>query len=518
MFLWKKCRFCDTIWKMVVAMELTKKSFILFILTIILLPLFGNESLNAYLHISSLVTIVNYLIPGLLCLFLIVDMIKQKKFPKLEFNLFATILFWIILILSFIFSITHQIFNFSNLFKFGCMTFILFIIKDINFTEKEKKLICYSLIGIASIISIIGILQYMFQISLNVSGIEKYIGALGRINSTTYIATLLDKYLALNIFLVLFFMYKKWFNIYLLSSALLLYILALAFTFSRSGLLIFIFISIFFFILFLFKKQFINSLIILIFAIGMYFIPGENFVYSSLAKYLINIGSSISEKTNISFVDKTFNFFLSPFVIDIYDYYEKENNNTSNNNDNSSNIGKPIGNNNSNPTIDSSVDDTKKPAQNYDDIDIQLKENIDYSLNSRSYYQTIAKHIMKQYWQYGIGIGSYTHIYNNQNVNDYLENTKFNYDFRYPHNMYYQLGAETGIFGLIFFFINFIYMLVKSSFKNKTLIPILLCICILLICYTESVFYMKDIAYFTIIIIGLFSNNSFLKNKSNNLK
>lgn len=478
-------------------MKLTKKTFYTLLLTIIILPLLGNETINSYLHINPLVTILNYLIPGLLCIFIIYDMLKQKKWPKLEFNLFTTILFWIVLIISFIFSISHQIFNFSNLFKFGCMTFILLTLKDIEFEEKEKKILCYTLMGIASFISLIGILQYFFQISLNTSGIEKYVGALGRINSTTYIATLLDKYLALNIFLVLFFIYKKWTNFYISVSALLLYVIALAFTFSRTGLLIYIFLVFIFLILFLLKKQFINSLVIIVLTIGMYFVPGENFVYSSLAKYLIGVGESISEKVNISFIDTTVDTLLSPFVIDIYEYYGKEEPN--------------------NTPDDTETENNKKPSNLDDDIeeefDPQLIGNVDYSLSSRSYYKEIAKSLIKEHWTHGIGIGSYTHIYNNQNVNDYLTEANYTSYFRYPHNMYYQLGAEVGFFGLILFFLNLIYMLVRSSIKNKTLMPTILCISILLVCYTESIFYMKDVAYFSIIIIALLSNKSILEAK-----
>lgn len=479
-------------------MKLTKKTFYTLLLTIIVLPLLGNETLNGYLHINPIVTILNYLIPGLLCVFIIFDRIKQKKCPKLEFDLFSTILFWIILIVSFIFSISHQIFNFSNLFKFGCMTFILYNLKDFEFETKEKKLICYTIIGTAAFISILGIIQYFFQISLNTSGIEKYIGALGRINSTTYIATLLDKYLALNIFLVLLFMYHKWTNFYISVGALLLYVLALAFTFSRTGLLIYIFLAIIFLILFLLKKQFINSLVIIVLTVGMYFIPGENFVYSSLAKYLIGVGESISEKVNISFIDTTINTMLSPFVIDIYEYYGKEPDNTQ-------------------PETKPQTENNKKPTTLDDDIeeefDPQLVGNVDYSLSSRSYYKDIAKHLIKEHWQLGIGIGSYTHIYNNQNVNDYLENANFTSYFRYPHNMYYQLGAEIGLFGMILFFLNIIYMLFRNAIKSKTLMPIILLISVLLVCYTESIFYMKDVAYFTIIIIGLLSNKTIFTQK-----
>lgn len=453
-------------------MKLTKKTFIMMLLSIIILPLLGNENLNNFLHINIIVTLLNYLIPGLLCVFLLFDMYKQKKWPKFEINSVATVLFWVVIILSFIFAISHKIFNCSNLFKFGCMTFILYSLKDIEFEDKQKKGILYTILAASAFISLLGIGQYIFQINLNTSGIEKYIGALGRINSTTYIATILDKYMALNIFLVLVFIYKKWTNKYINYIVLVLNILALSFTFSRTGLLIYLFLVVLFLIIFLFRKRFINALLILLLTVGMYMIPGQNFVYSSLARYLIDVGYSVSEKIELDFIGDTAKFILNPFVIDVYEYMGDE-----------------------------SIDE---------DVDEQLTSNIDYSLSSRSYYKKIATSLMKEHWELGIGIGSYTHIFNNQNVNDYLVGNPYEEYFRYPHNMYLQLGAEIGIVGMIIFFFNIIFMLLKRTFKSKSVFPIILCICVLLVCYTESIFYMKDIAYFTILLIALFSNKYFL--------
>lgn len=457
-------------------MKIDKKTFIILIANLVILPLLGNEALNNYLHINVLVTILNYILPFLLIFLLIVNMIKEKRKPKIEPTLFITGLFWIILIISFIFSITHQIFNFSNLYKFICMTFLLLVLKDIEFDDKQRKTLCYSILGISTFIALIGIGQYIFKINLNTAGIEKYIGALGRINSTTYIATLLDKYMALNILLILYFIYKKYTNFYISIFALIINILALTFTFSRTGLLIFIFISIMFIIIYFIKKQFVNAIILIILTIGIYFIPGQNFVFSSLANYIIDVSGKISETINIPVINITTKKILAPLVIDINDYIDKN-----------------------------SKTDEKQ------EIDDQLINGTDYSLNSRNYYKSVAKAILKEHWQYGIGIGSYTFIHDNQNANNYLKNHSFKEEYGYPHSMFFQLGAETGIFGLILFFSSIIYTLLNSAIKNKTVFPIILLIAILLMCYTETIFYMKEMAYFTIISITLFGNKSFLK-------
>ena len=49
---------------------------------------------------------------------------------------------------------------------------------------------------------IAGILQYIFSIELNTFSNDKYPGIKGRINSTFYIATLLDKYIVLMFYLI----------------------------------------------------------------------------------------------------------------------------------------------------------------------------------------------------------------------------------------------------------------------------------------------------------------------------
>ena len=448
-------------------MKLSKKTLVMIILNLIILPLLGNESLNNYLGINIIVNIFNYILPFLLILFILLDMIKQKVKLKFEPTLFIIIIFWITLIISFIFSITYQIFIFSNLYKFLCMTFLLLTLKEINLEKKQIKFICYSVLIISAIVSTIGIFQYLLEINLNLSGIEKYIGALGRINSTTFIATLLDKFLVLNIFAILYFIYKKHTDFYISIIILILNVLALTFTFSRTGLLIFIFISILFIIIFIFKKRFFCTLILIFITIGIYFIPGEKFVFNSLANYFIDISDKISETTKIKLFKDLTEHIVSPFIIEI-DKIDKEN------------------------------------------LNEQLITGDDYSLMSREYYKTVARALMKENWVHGLGIGSYTYIHDEQNANNYLEKEHFTEVYRYPHNMFLQLGAEIGIFGALLFFASFIYVLIYSSIKNKTIFPLILLISILLTCYTETLFYMKEAAYFTIILIALFANNSFL--------
>ena len=130
-------------------------------------------------------------------------------------------------------------------------------------------------------------------------------------------------------------------------------------------------------------------------------------------------------------------------------------------------------------------------------------------MESRSYFSKVGFNIMKSNPILGIGIGSYNFIYEEQNANKFIDDKyKINLKnkYLYPHSMYIQLGAEIGIIGMILFFIIIIFCLLKV----KNIFSWLLLLIILLSCYSESIFYMKDIAYYAIFIISLFSNKTFL--------
>lgn len=468
-------------------MNLSKKSFISIILCIIILPLLGNEQLLNYLHINSIATLLNYILPSLVCLFAFIDTIKQKYKPKLNLLTITTICFWITLFISLILSISKEIYNFTNLYKFICMTFIILILSNVNLENKQKKVLFYTIIGTSTFISIIGILQYILNIGLTTNGIEKYIGAIGRINSTTYIATILDKYLTINIFVTYYVILNKEIKNYVSIPSLIIQIAALCLTFSRTGLLIYIFITFIYLLIYLFKKNFLTASIVLILLIGTYFIPGEQFVYSSIANYLNNICEKFSNKTHLTFIKKASNCILDPLEIDISNYYEKEIEKNSKKNSEVKNK----------EEIEIEVEEKLKTTNH------QLISNTDDSLNSRTYYGNIAKDLIKNHPYFGIGIGSYTYIYEKQNINNYVKNGNYMYKFLYPHNMYLQLGAEIGIPGMILFFSIFVISLFKDFLKNKNILIFIFLISILLTCYTETIFYMKETGYLFIILIAL---------------
>ena len=63
-------------------MKLEKKTFILLILNIIILPLLGNENMLKTLHIESIATIIYYILPGILFILLAINYIKNYKNRK----------------------------------------------------------------------------------------------------------------------------------------------------------------------------------------------------------------------------------------------------------------------------------------------------------------------------------------------------------------------------------------------------------------------------------------------------
>lgn len=451
-------------------MKINKYTFWLLLANIVVLPILGNENINNFLHINTLATLINYLLPFLLSLFLYYDYRKNHIKFKLNFSNLLSIVFSLILLLSWIFSITNATYTVSNFFKFFVFIYILNILPNIELNDKKTKIINYSIIGLLILTSTLGIIQYIFKISLNLNGIEKYIGALGRVNSTFYIATIFDKYLIINILYCLFLFYNKSINKLVFILTFLVANLALIFTFSRTALICLISIYFILIIYFLIKKNYLPVTLILLVIIGGYFVPGQDYLYSSTASYFKNLTNKVTDNLGIEELAKIPNSILNLFIKDV------------------------------------------ENSESEQPVDIQLTDNVDYSINSRNYFGNVAKNVMISNPILGIGIGSYNYIYEEQNALNYINDKTFDTSSRYlyPHNMYYHLGAEIGIFGMIIFFILIAYYLIKT----KNIFSWLLLLLILLSSYSESIFYMKDISYFIIILVALFANKNFTKEKN----
>ena len=215
------------------------------------------------------------------------------------------------------------------------------------------------------------------------------------------------------------------------------------------------YLSIVFALFFIFKKQFINTLVILLSLVVLYLLPGQKYLLSSTVIYVNDTINEIYEKLNITFLSPINNTIANWFIID---------------------------------GTDASDD----------------------SLNSRDYYMEVAKRVMLEYPYSGVGVGNYNYLYKHQNVNDYLENDlDLKIEYLYPHNLYYHYGAECGIISLILLIGLFITIMIKSIKNHNIIISILFLFIFLLFNTTESLLYMKDIAFFSIIVYSLMMKKSY---------
>lgn len=417
-------------------MKLSKTNLIILLLNIIILPLLGNKDLNSLLHLDMLANILNYLLPFLLVLSISINLYKNKYKIVLNINNILFILFMICLFISLIFGITIKGYTCTNLYKFSLYAYLLISLKEFDL---DNKYIYYAIIYLTIFICLFGISQYLFNFQLSYNGVEKYIGSIGRIKSTFLIATIFDKYLSFIILYLIYLFFNNKANKFLLIITFILAIIALGLTYSRTGLLITILNVIVLFIYYIIKKNYFVLFILPLIFIILIFIPGEKYVIKSIISVANNKIQAILPQQ----------------------------------------------------------DDIEATNMIYQDI--QISSGNDYSVMSRDYYMLVAQKIIKNRPLYGIGIGNYTFIYENQNINNYLKNDFIDNHYLYPHNMYYQLGAEIGIIGMVSFMLLIIYNLLCK----KNVYAILLLISILIANITESIFYIKDIAYITIILINL---------------
>ena len=213
------------------------------------------------LNIESIATIIYYILPGILFILLAINYIKNyKNRKKTNMEIFEIILFTIFMIvlsLSFIFSIVKAIYTVSNFIKLCLCMFFILVIPKLEITDKQKKIIDYSIIGLLIFTSILGILQYIFKFDITTAGVEKYPGAIGRVKSTFYISTIFDKYLLISLLYSIYLYLKKRINIIINIIAFILGNIALIFTFCRSSLIIILAIYFVFFIYFIIKNKYI---------------------------------------------------------------------------------------------------------------------------------------------------------------------------------------------------------------------------------------------------------------------
>lgn len=460
-------------------MKLTKKSEILIIISFYLIALFLSPA--DYFSggiIDSIRRALPVILPGITSLIILYDNRRNLKVllkNKVPLVLYGLTIFWFFL--TFLFGIKTGVESFKGFIHFSVLLTYVFTLFNISFTEENKKRIKKH-IFVAFLISVfLGVIQYVFQINLNTYNNDKYPGILGRINSTFYIATLFDKFMVMMFPVITYELLNdkdnKWYKLLLAAS-----MIGVTLTFSRSGQLIYLAMSFIFFVVTLLKKQYKNSILMVVLICIMIIIPG--------AKYSVQ-----------SALDYAYEIAHVPSVLRI-------------------DITKPI--------IKHNIENKNEPQIEHieagkcaDDDCVGDEEGSKFF---RDYYRKVGMALLKEYPVFGVGIGNYYYLYINQNASDYLIDDSVlseEYPYMYPHNGYTQVLCETGYIGLalisLFFLSIAITKLIKTNNKLDYYLLIMLIVGFSISSITECLFHSKQYIYLFAIIYGMYCSSFSEKNK-----
>lgn len=443
-------------------------SFLIFTITLFgVFSFFVNKEL-----IDGLLNYYVIIVSGAAILILFFNNLKEFKWNKLrKVSLFLAIITILWISLTTLMGIRLNIEALKGLVNYACLLILGYTISNIALNENDKRFILNSVYLSCFACIVIGIWQYFSGVNLITYSNDLYPGILGRINSTFYIATILDKYFVLIAVLLMYSLTtnpkKK-----LLKLLYILVGIGICLTFSRSGQLIFLFVSGVFFLISLFKKQILNIVTILITILIMLFIPGTttslqsglDFVYEK-----INLPETL--RVDITFIDK--------FVDNLFGNISPTENNGNSEEDNT--------------FEDPNIPTDQKPIENQ-------------SMNYRDFYKNIGLQLIKEYPIFGIGVGNYSYLVNNQNFKDYLDDDsvlEFSHYYMYPHNNTIQVAAEIGYIGLCLVFLTILSFSCYKNFKKEKMqifTLFMLIVCLLLSGYTEGVFNSKQYIFIFITI------------------
>lgn len=434
---------------------------ILYIIELILLPKKYSEFFGIPIRLASTILII----------FLLVYGIRIKKFEannKKNKLLYIIPILFIISVLPSVFVSKAPIKSIYTIIKFASYFMLFNVLYKIKFTKRQGIVITRIFIFCISILSIIGILQYIFGIDIMIknSGVNYYPGAKGRV-ITTFFNTIYYGIFINIVFLPLMYLLIKSNN---KKSSILLIILCsflyinLLLTFTRSAILIFSAVLLLFIIVFyksIIKPKFLIFLSIII--ISTIIIPGgKPLILKSFDDALI-LSTKVTK-------------FL-PFDI---------------------------------------INTNKK--QEYMDYD-ENSEFVDYSLQHRESFAKIAKEIGNDNIYTGVGFGTYIEYMNSE---DFARNyPEYTLAKTHPHSSLVLMYSETGIFGLITLVLLFIVVLleiIKLSIKtyknNKEAFNIAFISFLITIGYiivniiSENAIYDTQVTYILIVVLTLLINKS----------
>ena len=421
--------------------------------------LLGNDIFLGF-NVRNIVSYIIVILPAILIFLLIKENYRNilKIFKNNKINIIFGIIFLIWSAISLFTGIKFGVSGIKGMINFGIIILLGILLPRIEFENYQISKIKKHIFISFFIVLLYGIIEYVFNFNLDINSNEKYPGINGRIYSTFYIATLLDKYICIIFCFICYELTKpkNEKNIFLM---LLVFLSAICvvLTFSRTGLLLYLGILFVFTLYQLIRKKFKFLLLSLFVILIMFFIPGAKYSFQSGLNQLYNL-VKLPQLYQINVVNS-----------------------------------------------------------NTDDEEDLLSAEGDASMDDRNYYKNIGQALMKDYPINGIGVGNYSYIYNNQNAEDYLSNPSIVVKpYMYPHSSFVQMGAEIGIIGVLIFYL-FIYSIIFNiNFKNnkkRFIVLNLVYFIMLAISYVEGIVYSKQFFYIFIIVFALYCNKSLNCNK-----
>ncbi len=433
-------------------MKITKRSEYIIIASLYIITLFlGVYTFFDIAFIDKIRYALLVILPASISISIIFDNLKNLKLllkNKIPLILYVLTIIWFFL--TFIFGIKIGMNSLKGFIHYSVLLTLILVLFNCKIEKDTLKNIKKHLF-ISFALSIgFGIFQYLTKWNLNTYNNDKYPGIFGRINSTFFIATTFDKYIVLMFPLITYELLNDKDNWYY-KVLLILSMLGITLTFSRSGQLIYLVMCFIFFIVTLLKKQFKNSILIVLIVICMILIPG--------AKYSVQ-----------SALDYAYETAHLPKVLRI-------------------NLLQKMG---------TEIEQVKAGKCADDDC----VGDVEGSNFFRKYYESVGKAFIKEYPVFGVGVGNATYLYENQNAKDYLKDASVisdEYPYMYPHNCYIQLTEETGIVGIVLLFsfvLSLAFTKLKRSINKLDFYVILLMLFGLALgCITEGLFYTKQVIY-----------------------
>jgi len=452
-------------------MKITKRSEWIIIITLYIITLFlGVYTFFNIAFIDKIRYALLVILPGVISLSILFDNLKNLKVllkNKIPLILYVLTIIWFFL--TFIFGIKTGMNSLKGFIHYSVLLTLLLVLFNCKIEKDTLRNIKKHLFISFALSMCFGIFQYLTKWNLNTYNNDKYPGIFGRINSTFYIATTFDKYIVLMFPLITYELLNDKDNWYY-KILLILSMLGITFTFSRSGQLIYLVMCFIFFVLTIFKKQFKNSILIVLIVISMTLIPG--------AKY--SVQSALDYAYETVHMPKVLRFSLLK------------------------KMGTEI-----------------KQVEAGKCADDDCVGDIEGSNFFRKYYESVGKAFIKEYPVFGVGVGNATYLYENQNAKDYLKDDTVisdEYPYMYPHNCYIQLTEETGIIGIVLL-LSFVFSLAFTKLKrciNKLdfYVVLLMLFSLALGCITEGLFYTKQVIYLFAIGYAIYCNTCYIQDKN----